>query len=159
MHVENNLRELCPYLQELILPMSRFPPLLREGIPTENLEHLLMLSDSSSEKFDSVSRLRAREQEVTEVVDWILSLPRIRQITLCTRDGLYGNLLFPHIWERCTRQGIELRLQHRRRYINLRIHTEMIPACHFPREEGTAFNMSIMKRLANSEATHPAWSA
>ncbi|KAG8917050.1 hypothetical protein FRC02_003389 [Tulasnella sp. 418] len=152
------LREICPNLRELSLPWSRFSLQLRKHIPVEQLEHLVMSADSHLLGLDPGDDLGGEEEkELSDIVDWILSLPKIRQVSLCLPYRSDLELRFPHLWERCTAQAIKLKLWDQSVYTGEREPSELIPVYHFPRRNGTVSNIKMMKKLVNSEYNDSVW--
>ncbi|KAG8926021.1 hypothetical protein FRC02_009263 [Tulasnella sp. 418] len=133
------LADLCPNLQELALPSSILSASLRELIPVTKLEHLVFrvesMPDVGEEGLESeiISETMV-EREVVDIVEWIISLPSIRFITVELQESPENpGLPFPHIWRMLDTRHIELRVIHEGDYKDLRVE-DMIPAAHFPRD-------------------------
>ncbi|KAG8926024.1 hypothetical protein FRC02_009266 [Tulasnella sp. 418] len=132
------LSDLCPNLRELALPFVNLPSQIRKGIPTSNLEHLVLRAEAecespySSEDEDQSNgkakpSVEDARKELDKLVDWILELPKIRHVTVCFVQSLTPR--FPDIWYRCTLRGIGLQFVEQDDYFN---HINEFPAARLP---------------------------
>ncbi|KAG8926023.1 hypothetical protein FRC02_009265 [Tulasnella sp. 418] len=117
------ISDLCPNLRELVLPYANLTPQTRKGLPISSLEHLVLCADAEwpfnsedeEEGDETAKSVKNARKELSELVDWILKLPRILCVTVCLVDSY--NPRFPDIWNRCTLGGIELKISNQEEYV------------------------------------------
>ncbi|KAG8913166.1 hypothetical protein FRC02_005610 [Tulasnella sp. 418] len=154
---ENSLKNLCPNLQELIIPMLHLTSELMESIPTENLEHISFISPAPKvrtldleKRFPGshiVSKEKERAKGAGNIVNWLASLPNLRQVTICPTNKDLPRTR--EIVEGCGNHGINV-ICHKSFPTFDQVRTDMIPVSHFPRNGSISTYIKTAMRLARS---------
>ncbi|KAG8922324.1 hypothetical protein FRC02_011922 [Tulasnella sp. 418] len=125
------IKEICPNLRELVLPLTTLTDSLRATIPTAELEYLhFQERDLESEESNKAW------------IAWIIKLPRIRHISysrVVLSNSASSN---PNYWRECSSRGIEVDIVPLSMFYTM-ASEDAIPVSHFPRGK-TIANLSKM---------------
>ncbi|KAG8958365.1 hypothetical protein FRC03_009192 [Tulasnella sp. 419] len=155
---ENSLKNLCPNLQELIIPELDLTSKLMENIPAENLEHISFRSLAprpnilNLEKKYPGAEISSKERERTKempsnIANWLASLPNLRQVTICPTDEDFPRSR--ELVEVCINHDINV-ICHKSFHKFQQVRTDMIPVSHFPRNGSVSTYIKTAMRLARS---------